>query len=386
MTTGDQGIITQPDWHALSAADVLSRLSSDPSRGLSATEVQRRLLNFGPNALPEPRRKSLVTIFLHQFQNPLVYLLVAAAAVAFFVAGPKDAVVILTVVLLNAALGAFQEGRAERSLQALRKLTAVQARLLRDSTEVLVNGREVVPGDVLLLAAGDAVAADARMLEVASLEAAEAALTGESTSVAKEPAVLPSDTPLADRRNMVFAGTHITAGRARAVVIATGSATEIGKIAALASAAVEPMTPLERRIAQFGRYLVVAAVAVFLLVVGMGWIRGLSFAQIFMVAISQMVSMVPEGLPVAMTIALAVGVQRMARRRAIVRRLAAVETLGSTTVICTDKTGTLTRNEMTAKVAYLPGGRELRISGVGYSPEGHVIDRKSTRLNSSHRL
>jgi Ca2+-transporting ATPase len=244
--------------------------------------------------------------------------------------------------------------------------------VLREGAEREIAARELVPGDVLLLAAGDAVGADARLLDAAQLQVAEAALTGESVPVAKQAAALPEGTGLADRRNMVYSGTHVTAGRARALVVATGVHTEIGRIAGLTAAATEPPTPLEQRIERFGRWLAAAALVLFALVVALGLWRELPLGDVLMVAISQMVSVVPEGLPVAMTIALAVGMQRMAARGAIIRRLAAVETLGSTTVICSDKTGTLTRNEMTATALWLPDGREVAVGGSGYAPMGEL--------------
>jgi len=311
-------------WHAAPAAEAVAALDSDASAGLTAEEAQRRLDRFGPNALREPKRRSSLSVFVSQFRSPLIYLLFVAAGVALVVGHARDAVVIFVVVLLNAVIGAFQEGRAERSLAALRRLATHRARLVRDGRELVIETGQVVPGDILLLEAGDAIAADGRLLAVATLQIAEAALTGESAAVGKELPALARDTPLADRRNMVYAGTHVTAGRARALVVATGPATEIGHIAALAEAAKEPKTPLERRISQFGRYIVFAAAGVFVLVVGVGLLRRLPMSQILMVAISQVVGMIPEGLPVAMTIALAVGVQRMAGRNAVVRRLAAV--------------------------------------------------------------
>jgi len=362
------------DWHACSLDDALRRLESSPERGLDRTEAARRLSRYGPNALPEVRRRSLFFVFVQQFQSPLIYLLMVAAVIAFVLGESHDAFVIVAVMTLNAVIGAYQEGRAERSLAALRRLSSVKARIVRGGEEELVEARELVPGDVLLLAAGDAVGADARVLDDAALEVAEATLTGESIPVAKNHHALDPDTLLADRRNMVYAGTHVTAGRARALVVATGLDTEIGAIAQLAERAEEPPTPLESRIAQLGRQIVVAALAMVALVNAIGFVRGLAFIEIFMIAISQMVSMVPEGLPVAMTVALAVGVQRMAHRRAIVRRLSAVEVLGSTTVICSDKTGTLTRNEMTATALYLPGGRRIDVSGAGYAPEGGFVE------------
>jgi len=357
-------------WHALTAEEALRRQAVAAERGLGAEDLARRRAECGPNALPEAERRSVIRLVLRQFQSPLIYILFIAALLAMFLGKQGDAVVILIVVAVNALIGSLQEGRAERSMAALHRLSTLRARVLRDGAERLIEARDLVPGDVLLLAAGDAVGADARLIEAAALEIGEAALTGESLPVVKQAGALPEDTLLADRVNMVYSGTHVTAGRARAVVVATGPATEVGKIARLTATAEEPKTPLELRIAQFGRYLVAAALGMFVLVLGLGLARGLSFIDIFMVAISQMVSMVPEGLPVAMTIALAVGMQRMAARGAIVRRLAAVETLGSTSVICSDKTGTLTRNEMTVTALWLPGERNITVDGVGYQPEG----------------
>jgi Ca2+-transporting ATPase len=360
-------------WHALHAAEALAAVASDAASGLSLDEVSQRLQRFGPNALPEPARRSVLAVFIRQFKSPLIYLLLVAAGIAVVIGERSDAAVISVVVLLNALIGGVQEGRAERSLAALRRLSTQKARVLRAGREEVVEARDVVPGDILLLSAGDAVAADARLVDGAALQIAEAALTGESVPVPKDLRPLAPDTPLADRHNMVYAGTHVTAGRARAVVVATGLATEIGHIAAMAEAAEEPKTPLERRIDQFGRYVIIGASAMFVIVIAVGFLRGMPFGEIFMIGVSQLVGMIPEGLPVAMTIALAVGVQRMARRRAVVRRLSAVETLGSTTVICSDKTGTLTRNEMTVTSICLPDGQEVWVSGVGYVPEGQFF-------------
>jgi calcium-translocating P-type ATPase len=357
--------------HSLSPDQTVNELSSD-ARGLSNHEARGRLEQLGPNALPDEAPPSLWRIVARQFQSPLIYLLLVAAGLAFALGEHTDAIVILAVVLANALIGAFQEGRAERSMAALRRLTAVRARVLRDGNEQSLDARDLVPGDVILLAAGDAVPADARVLEEAALEVAEAVLTGESLPVAKEVDPLPADTALADRHNMLFAGTHVTAGRARAVVVATGSAAEVGKIAHLTAAAHGDKTPLERRIDQLGRYLLLGGLGVFAAVLAAGVARGLPWNEILLVGISQLVSVVPEGLPAAMTIALAVGMQRMAAQGAIVRKLSAVETLGSTSVICTDKTGTLTRNEMTVTTLRLPSGRALAITGTGYAPEGEV--------------
>jgi magnesium-transporting ATPase (P-type) len=377
MTKEAETTVALNHWHALAPQEVFQRVRTDAAHGLNRDEAARRLAEHGPNALPQAKRRSLFTVFLRQFASPLIYILFVAATIALAMGHRGDSVVILIVVLINAVIGTVQEGRAERSMEALRRLSALKVRVLRDGHEEIIEARDLVPGDLVLLSAGDAVGADARLLEAAALEAAEAALTGESLPIAKHPEPLPEDTSLADRRNMVYSGTHIAAGRGRAVVVATGLATEVGKIARLTAAAADPKTPLELRIQQFGRYLVGAALGLFTLVVAIGLLRGLPFGEILMVAISQMVSMVPEGLPVAMTIALAVGMQRMARRGAIVRRLAAVETLGSTSVICSDKTGTLTKNEMTVTALWLPDGRQIEITGAGYSPEGKLLDAGS---------
>ncbi|MBK1616603.1 haloacid dehalogenase [Rubrivivax gelatinosus] len=361
-------------WHGLDVAQVLAATGADADAGLGATEAAARLARHGPNALPEPPPRPAWRTLLQQLQSPLIYILFVAALIAVTLGHHADAAVILVVVAVNALVGAAQEGRAERSMAALRQLSTLRVRVRRDGAEQLVQARELVPGDLLLLAAGDAVGADARLVEAVQCQAAEAALTGESLPVAKNTAALPADTGLADRRNMVYGGTYVTGGRAAAVVVATGRDSEVGRIAGLTEGAAEQRTPLERRIERFGRWLVGAALLLFVAVVLLGLWRGLPLAEVLMVAISQMVSVVPEGLPVAMTIALAVGMQRMAARGAIIRRLSAVETLGSTTVICSDKTGTLTRNEMTVTALWWPdaGGRRAEVSGGGYAPEGEI--------------
>lgn len=359
-------------WHALDAAQAAKTLAVVPERGLNSGEALARASRVGPNALAEPKRPAAWRSFVRQFGSALIGILFAAAALALVLGHYSDAAVILAVVVINAVIGTFQEGRAERSMAALRELAELQVRVLRDGAERTLPARDLVPGDVVLLAAGDAVAADARLLDAAQFQVAEAALTGESVPVAKSTAALPEATALSDRLCMVYSGTHVTAGRARALIVATGSATEVGRIADLTEGAVEPPTPLELRVRRFGRWLVGVALALFVAVVALGVLRELPLAEVLMVAVSQMVSMVPEGLPVAMTIALAVGMRRMAARGAIIRRLSAVETLGSTTVICTDKTGTLTRNEMTACAIWLPAGRAITVSGIGYAPSGEL--------------
>lgn len=359
-------------WYAMKPEDVLPELTVTSKSGLNSDEAAKRLASYGPNALPEKRRHSAFAVFFRQFKSPLIYLLLIAALGAFFLGEARDAFVIGVVVLINSIIGAFQEGKAERSMAALRQISSLKTRVLRDGKERVIAAREVVPGDIILLSSGDAVGADARLLEVVNLEVAEAALTGESVPVRKLLEPLDHETLLADRQNMVYAGTHVTSGRATAAVVATGAQTEVGKIAELTQAAEEPKTPLESRIAQFGRYLIYAAVLLFFVIIGLGRLRGIPFSEIFMIGVSQVVSMIPEGLPVAVTVALSLGVQRMAARKTIVRRLSAVETLGSTSIICSDKTGTLTRNEMTVTSLYLPDGREVEVTGVGYAREGDL--------------
>jgi len=358
--------------HHLAPDAVCAALNTQATQGLSAAEAALRLQKEGPNELPEAAQKPLWHVFLAQFASPLIYILLVAAGIALFMGHAGDSIVILVVVLINAVIGSIQEGRAEHSMTALRKLSSLKVRVIRDGREAILAARDLVPGDIILLAAGDAVGADARLLEAAALEATEAALTGESLPVLKNTAEVPEDAALGDRKNMIYSGTQLTAGRGRAVVVATGLQTEVGKIARMTATARDPRTPLEMRLHQFGQALVIASAILFAVILAFGIWRGLPFGQVFMVAISQMVSMVPEGLPVAMTIALAVGMQRMARRGAIVRRLAAVETLGSTSVICSDKTGTLTKNEMTVTALLLPDGRQIQVTGAGYSPEGHL--------------
>ncbi len=372
------GVDRRPDggddtsWHASPTSEVVARLHADVTAGLSTPEVRLRLLRVGSNSLPEPSPRSRYRVIIAQLASPLVYLLLVAAGIALVLGHRSDAAVIAVVIGINTVIGALQEGRAERSLRALRSLARRTARVIRDGEHVIVTARDVVPGDVLVLEAGDAIAADARLLEAVGLRVAEAALTGESRPTTKHVAPVAEDTLVADRTNMVYAGTFVTAGSGRAIVVATGTAAQIGRIARLAEAAGASTTPLQDRVAQFGRVLLLVAMALFVAIVAVGLARGAGFVDILLIGISQIVGVIPEGLPVAMTIALAVGVRRIARRHAIVRQLVAVETLGCTTVICTDKTGTLTRNEMTATRIGLPDGRDLAVTGAGYGREGTI--------------
>ncbi len=344
------------EWHTLTASQAEDALATDLRSGLSRDEAAARLVANGPNALGVARDRSVAALVLTQLASPLIYLLFAAGALSLLLGHRSDAVMIGFVVVINAVIGAFQEGRAAQSLRALRTFSATNVRVVRDGHELMIPSRDLVLGDVLVVEAGDAVGADARIVESVQLQTGEAALTGESLPVAKHLDRVPADAVLGDRTNMIYAATQVTAGRGRAVVVATGAAAELGRIAALAEGTSGMKTPLELRIAQFGRYVIVAALATFVLIVVVGVLRGMPIGDVVMVGVSQLVGMIPEGLPVAMTIALAVGVQRMARRHAIVRQLGAVETLGSTTVICTDKTGTLTENRMHVTSLWIADG------------------------------
>lgn len=369
------------NWHNQKSSEVLAKFNVTRSTGHLHSDIKKLQDIYGLNKLPQATKRSFFSIFIHQFLSPLIYLLIAASIFSFIIGDHKDAVVILVVVVLNAIIGSIQEGRAEQSLASLRKLSELKVRVLRDGKEKEILASELVPGDIFMVAAGDSVGTDARLIEASSLVAAEAALTGESIPVSKTIEIVNKDAVLADRSNMIYAGTFITAGRGVAVAVTTGTQNEIGRIAELATTTVQPKTQLELRVHQFGKYVVVVAIVIFFAVVGIGLLRNIVFAEILMIAISQMVSLVPEGLPVALTVALAVGVQRMAKRKTVVRRLSAVETLGSISVICTDKTGTLTKNEMTVVSILLANGfQEIEVTGVGYGQEGQFVDKVSQSI------
>jgi len=357
-------------WHALPAVEVMARLQTGPE-GLSAEQARRRREHYGPNALQAEPGPSLRALVLKQFASPLIYMLLAAAAIAGLSAHWVDIFVILGVVVLNTVIGVTQEWRAEKALEALRALAAPQARVMRAARPVTIPADAVVPGDLLLLESGDRVAADARVVEAAELYADESALTGESAPVEKSVPPLPEDTPFADRHNMVWMATAVTSGRGRAVAVATGMQTAMGEIAEEVQAATRAPTPLQRRLASFGGLLGIAAVSLSVLIFLIGLLRGYHVLDMLLFAVAAAVSAIPEGLPAAMTVVLALGVQRMARRHAIVRRLPAVETLGSTTVVCSDKTGTITRNEMTVTRIWA-GGTLYEVTGEGFSPRGEI--------------
>jgi Ca2+-transporting ATPase len=359
-------------WHTLEVSAALAALQS-PAQGLNQAEAAERLARFGANVLRAAERVSPWELLAAQFKNVLILILLAATALSAALGHGIEAIAITVIVLFAVLLGFVQEYRAEKALAALRAMTAPTAAVLRDGVETELPAAALVPGDVLLLRAGSRIAADARLLESINLQIDEAPLTGESVPVEKQTAALRDPAlPLGDRRNLVYAGTAVSYGRGRAVVIATGMATEFGRIAGLLQTVERSRTPLQLDLDRLGRQLARSALLVVILIVGLGLARGQPFVEMLMFGIALAVAVVPEALPAVVTISLALGVQRLARRRALMRRLPAVETLGSTSVICSDKTGTLTRDEMTARVVFV-AGETFEISGAGYAPRGQFL-------------
>ena len=357
-------------WHQLDAGAVCRLLATDRSRGLSGDEASRRLAEAGPNELAEADKASPVALFVGQFKDFMVLVLVAAALVSGLLGEFLDAITILAIIVMNGILGFAQEYRAEKSLRALRQLASPMARAVRDGRTLALPARELVPGDVVLLESGDRVPADVRILEAESLHIEESALTGESVPVEKHAGVVAdAEAPLGDRRNMGFMGTMVTRGTGRGVVVRTGMATEMGRIAHLIQATDAGATPLQRRLEQLGKILIAIAVMLTAAVAVAGILHGQPAYDMFLAGVSLAVAAIPEELPAILTVTMAVGVQRMAARNAIIRRLPAVETLGSVSVICADKTGTLTRNEMTVQAIVAADGT-IQITGTGYAPVG----------------
>ena len=342
-------------WHAMEAEEVCRHLGVQPKVGLTFAEAKHRLVQVGENRLPTREAPPWWEILLRQFESFLILILVAAAGVAWFIGDLKDAVAILAVVLLNAALGFFQEYRAERALIALRHMLTQKVRVLREGRVWLLPIEELVPGDVVLLEAGDRVPADGRLIEAASLMVDESSLTGESVPVAKQVAPVPEESPVAERRSMVFMNSYVTRGLGRFVVTATGTRTEIGRLAQLLAEEEEPPTPLQIQLDQLGKRLALLVVLVVSGLLGFSWWRGEPLWQAFFTSVALAVAAIPEGLPAVVTVTLAVGMSRLARQKAVVRRLVAVETLGCTSVICSDKTGTITQNRLTVERIYFRG-------------------------------
>ncbi|MCF6156947.1 MAG: cation-translocating P-type ATPase [Candidatus Brocadia sp.] len=358
-------------WHTMPADEVIRRLDTNPNTGLSHAEADNRLKKYGYNQLEEKEGVFPLWLFLGQFNDFIVWVLIAAAVVSGFMGEWVDALAIIAIVIINAIIGFIQEYRAEKSLAALQKMSAPFSRVLRDDEIYTIPSRGIVPGDMVLLEAGDYVPADGRLCSSFSLNTQEASLTGESTPVSKstEPLHNPS-LPIGDRKNMVFMGTSVTGGKGTCIIIATGMQTELGKIAGLIQEAGKEETPLQRKLEVFGKKLVYLCLGIVAIVFFLELWRKDPLLEAFLISVSLAVAAIPEGLPAIVTIALALGVQRMVKRHVLIRKLPSVETLGCATVICSDKTGTLTQNEMTVRKVFV-NGKTIDISGTGYAPEGN---------------
>ena len=374
-------------WHHLPADEVVGLLQGNLEKGFDLLEVEHRLAEFGSNTITTHKGKGPLLRFLLQFHQPLIYILIASGVITAVLREWVDSGVIFGVVLINAVVGYIQEAKAVDALAALARTMITEALVLRQGEKKRIPAAELVPGDIVFLQSGDKVPADLRLLQVRDLQIAEAALTGESVPVEKKSGQFEQDMVLADRRNMAYASTLVTYGQGTGIVTATGDATEVGRISQLISAAEELSTPLTRRISQFSNILLYAILGLAAITVVVGVLRGQPLFDMFMAAVALAVGAIPEGLPAAVTITLAIGVARMAKRKAIIRRLPAVETLGSTTVICTDKTGTLTENQMTVK-EILAGGERYEVGGAGYNPLAGTIqhDGEAVAADGSQAL
>ncbi len=370
-------------YYTQSAKEVLSKFNTDPSRGLSEEEVLKRLEQYGENSLKEAEKIPLYEKIIEQFKDVMVIILIIAALLSGILGDMVEAVIIIAIVIVNAILGVYQEGKAEESVAALQKMSAPEARVLRDGNQQMVDAARLVPGDIVILEAGDIIPADCRILEGTNMKAEEAALTGESVPVEKN-ADFISDKSLGigDRHNMLFSSTALTYGRGRAVVCTTGEATEMGKIALRISSMVSELTPLQISMNSLGKFLAIFCIAVVAITFVVGMIEGGDPFDLFMTSVSLAVAAIPEGLTAVITIVLSLGMNRMAKKNAIVKKLLAVETLGSVNVICTDKTGTLTQNEMTV-VKIFADSVVYDVSGTGYSPEGEISSTSGVKDESA---
>lgn len=373
-------------WWQIGIDELGKTLKTDVQRGLTEQEAKRRLSEYGPNQLREKKGKHPFVLFLDQFRDFMIWVLIGAALVSGFLREWVDTVAILVIVLLNAVMGFIQTYRAEKSLAALKRMSNPTSKVIRGDRRMMIQSADLVPGDLVEIEAGDNVPADCRISwHSANFAVQEASLTGESEAVEKKAeAIVRDDLPLGDRINMAFMGTSVVAGKARAVILSTGMSTELGRIADMIQAIPQETTPLQKKLEQFGKWLVLLCFGLVGLVFLMEWLRGGRLIEIFLTSVSLAVAAIPEGLPAVVTIALALGVQRMVRRNALIRKLPSVETLGCATVICSDKTGTLTKNEMTVQFMYA-GGRTYRVTGIGYEPEGEIqLDAETVRDLGSH--
>jgi Ca2+-transporting ATPase len=358
-------------WYQLSTEEVLEQLGTTSS-GLTEDDAKSRLAKYGPNKLQKAKKTSRAVLFLQQFLSPLIYVLLVAVVISLVVEHYLDAAVIGGVLLLNAIIGYVQETRAEEAMEALIQMAAPKAKVRREGNAYMVPSTDIVPGDLVLLESGDMVPADARIIEASNLKVSESALTGESVAVDKGPQAIEGDVSLADRKDMAFMGTSVTRGRGVVAVVSTGMSTEMGKIATAIKEVEQEKTPLQKSISSLSKYLIVVFLVICTLLVTVGLLQGLEALEIFLVAVAAAVSAIPEGLPAVVTVILALGMRTMASRNAIIRKLVAVETLGAATVICTDKTGTLTLNEMTVRKIVVDG-KDFDVSGEGYEPKGDFL-------------
>ncbi|MEM4828038.1 MAG: HAD-IC family P-type ATPase, partial [Desulfurococcaceae archaeon] len=388
---GDHGVIGEMHvenyyWHSMSVEEVVNVLSTNLQIGLSSSEAERRLRVYGLNEIPV-KKKSPLVMFARQFANFLIGILLVATAVSAFLGEIVDALAIFAVVLLMGVFGFIQEYRSEKTLEALKRLATPKCRVLRDGVEQEIEASKLVPGDVVLLREGDRVPADLRIVEADNLEVDESPLTGESVPVAKQPALVHEEsTPVSDRRNMAYLGTYVVRGRGKGVVVATGLNTELGKIAKAVAEVKEEKTPLEVELDYFGKRIGAIILGISAIVFATSlYVSREGFIQALMIAIALAVAAVPEGLPAIATAVLAIGAYRMARKNAIVKRLAAVEALGSVDIICADKTGTITKGEMTVKVIKLLDN-ECSVEGVGFEPKGEIKCRENTGLESLYEM
>jgi Ca2+-transporting ATPase len=375
-------------WWNLEVEEVIKNLGSNSVSGLTSDEASVRLQKHGPNQLKEAKKYSALGIFLGQFNDFIIWVLIGAAVVSGFLKEWIDAIAIIAIVILNAILGFIQEYRAEKSLAALKKLSSPTSKVIRDGRREVIASSQLGPGDIIELEAGDNVPADGRVVWLTSnFGVQEASLTGESTPVMKTTLLLEEkDVLLGDRANMVYMGTSVSSGKARAAVTETGMETELGKIAGMIQEIERESTPLQKKLEQFGKWIVYLCFVLVGLVFLLGWLRGGKIIDVFLTAVSLAVAAIPEGLPAVVTIALALGVQRMVKRHALIRKLPSVETLGCATVICSDKTGTLTRNEMTVQAVYA-GGRLFKLTGIGYAPKGEfILDEKAVKAEDYPEL
>jgi len=360
------------DYYNYSVNKVLDEFKTS-SKGLSQQEAEKRLEKYGLNEIKEKKKISPFQIFFNQFKSPLIYILLFAIIITLLIGEYTDSVIISIIVVVNAVLGFAQEYKAEKSIEALKKLTSLKATVLRDGNKKRILAKELVPGDIIRLEEGEKIPADARLIEVISLETHESALTGESTPIAKEINFIKGKKSIAEQSNMIFSGTVITRGRGKAIVVRTGMKTEIGKIAEMMQSEKEKQTPLQLTLAKFGKLLGIAVIIVSIIVFLTGILRGNEVIEMFKAAIALAVAAIPEGLPAVVTITLALGVTRLVRKNALVRKLHSVETLGCTNVICTDKTGTLTKDEMTVKQLFV-NNKLIEVTGQGYSKKGVFLD------------